>query len=357
MWTTSAWAPSTPRPQARPPPVGPRAGGLRLGHTRVPVLRDQQESTARTSWPSLYGRGRCARMRVARDLRRQGPRARRAHPARPGAATLLNSDGRSSPAVDAPQQPWSASARHGPASRRLWPTLASRLGPLGEHRRRVPLRVAVAVALVLALGVCVGLATVHDLSSHGGCVPAGCSWWSSSWRSPGACGVAAVSAVLGPEALLAFQIIVTCLALVVAAVAGRGCVRSSRSDSPDGCSGSWCGSWVASRRAGWRQTKRCDRLRPAMAGAPYELHRDQLPGTAATWPRFAPPSSASKTVIEKDKSAGTASTSLHTHKAVLRPDLLSRYAKAPAGSGLSVERRRGGLPAPSRGRQKRSSPH
>jgi len=80
----------------------------------------------------------------------------------------------------------------------------------------VPLRVAVAVALLLALGVCVGLATVHDLSSHGGSLPGGLflagvlvalawgMWERRYW------------AVLGFEALLAFQIIVTSLALVVA---------------------------------------------------------------------------------------------------------------------------------------------
>ena len=80
----------------------------------------------------------------------------------------------------------------------------------------MPLRVAVAVALLLALGVCVGLATVHDLSSHGGSLPGGLflagvlvalawgMWERRYW------------AVLGFEALLAFQIIVTSLALVVA---------------------------------------------------------------------------------------------------------------------------------------------
>ena len=94
------------------------------------------------------------------------------------------------------------------------PSLA--LQPLGEDERPVPLRVAVAVAVLLALGVCIGLATVHDLASHGGSVPGGvflavvlgglawgmweCRYW----------------AVLGFEALLAFQIIVTSLALVVA---------------------------------------------------------------------------------------------------------------------------------------------
>ena len=90
------------------------------------------------------------------------------------------------------------------------------LQPLGEHERPAPLRVAVAVALLLALGICVGLATVHDLSGHGGSVPGGVflvgvlaalawgMWQRRYW------------AVLGFEALLAFQIIVTSLALVVA---------------------------------------------------------------------------------------------------------------------------------------------
>jgi hypothetical protein len=90
------------------------------------------------------------------------------------------------------------------------------LRPLGEHERPVPLRVAVAVALLLALGVCVGLATVNNLASHGGSLPGGVflvgvlaalawgMWQRRYW------------AVLGFEALLAFQIIVTSLALVVA---------------------------------------------------------------------------------------------------------------------------------------------
>jgi hypothetical protein len=90
------------------------------------------------------------------------------------------------------------------------------LQPLGEGERPASLRVAVAVALLLALGVCVSLATVHDLSSRGGSVPGGLflagvllglawgMWGRRYW------------AVLGFEALLAFQIIVTSLALVVA---------------------------------------------------------------------------------------------------------------------------------------------
>jgi hypothetical protein len=90
------------------------------------------------------------------------------------------------------------------------------LQPLGPRERPVPLRVAVVVALVLAVGVCVSLATVHNLSSHGGSVPGGLllagvllalAWGMYERR---------YWAVLGFEALLAFQIIVTSLALIVA---------------------------------------------------------------------------------------------------------------------------------------------
>jgi hypothetical protein len=88
--------------------------------------------------------------------------------------------------------------------------------PLGEDERPVALLIAVAVCILLALGVIAGAATVHDLSRHGGSLP-------------GAALLAVVLAllavgmyrrrywaVLGFEALLAFQILVTSLALVVA---------------------------------------------------------------------------------------------------------------------------------------------
>jgi hypothetical protein len=90
------------------------------------------------------------------------------------------------------------------------------LEPLGEGERPVALLVAVAVSVLLALGVIVGAATVHDLSRRGGSLP-------------GAVFLALVLALLGAgmyrrrywavlsfEALLAFQVIVTSLALVVA---------------------------------------------------------------------------------------------------------------------------------------------
>jgi hypothetical protein len=90
------------------------------------------------------------------------------------------------------------------------------LQPLGEHERPTPLLVAVAVAAALAIGVCISVATVHDLARHGGSLPGGLflagvlfllAWGMYQRR---------YWAVLGFEALLAFQIIVTSLALIVA---------------------------------------------------------------------------------------------------------------------------------------------
>jgi hypothetical protein len=90
------------------------------------------------------------------------------------------------------------------------------LSPLGEREWPTSLRIAIAVCIVLAVGVIAGAASVHDLSKHGGSLP-------------GAALLAVVLvllaqgmyrrrywAVLAFEALLAFQIIVTSLALVVA---------------------------------------------------------------------------------------------------------------------------------------------
>lgn len=90
------------------------------------------------------------------------------------------------------------------------------LQPLGEHERPAALLAAVGVAVALACAVLIGALTVSDLSSHGGSLPGGVF-------------IAAVLlllahgmyrrrhwALLGFQALLAFQIIVTSLALVVA---------------------------------------------------------------------------------------------------------------------------------------------
>jgi len=90
------------------------------------------------------------------------------------------------------------------------------LAPLGPSEWPIALRVAIVVCVVLAVAVIVGAASVHDLSRHGGSLP-------------GAALLAIVLALLAQgmyrhrywavlsfEALLAFQIIVTSLALVVA---------------------------------------------------------------------------------------------------------------------------------------------
>jgi hypothetical protein len=100
------------------------------------------------------------------------------------------------------------------------------LAPLGEDERPATLLAAVAVSALLAVGVVVGALTVHNLSSHGGSLAGGVF-------------IAAILAllaqgmyrrrywaVLGFEALLAFQVIVTSLALVVASTlaAAGGCL-------------------------------------------------------------------------------------------------------------------------------------
>ena len=102
------------------------------------------------------------------------------------------------------------------------------LTPLAEGERPPALIVAVAVCALLAAGVLAGSLSVHDLARHGGSLP-------------GALVLAAVLAlvawgmyrrrywaVLGFEALLAFQILVTSLALVVAStvIAAVGCLLS-----------------------------------------------------------------------------------------------------------------------------------
>ncbi len=94
--------------------------------------------------------------------------------------------------------------------------LRATLTPLGEAERPRPLLIAIAVAALLAVGIAVSVVTVHDLRRHGGSVPGGLFL---------ALVLAALAlgmyrrrywAVLGFEGLLAFQILVTSLALVVA---------------------------------------------------------------------------------------------------------------------------------------------
>jgi hypothetical protein len=90
------------------------------------------------------------------------------------------------------------------------------LQPLGEHERPTPLLVAVVVATALAIGVCISVATVHDLASHGGSLPGGLFLAGALFLLAWGMYQRRYWAVLGFEALLAFQIIVTSLALIVA---------------------------------------------------------------------------------------------------------------------------------------------
>jgi len=73
--------------------------------------------------------------------------------------------------------------------------LRAELEPLGEDERPPALRVAIAVCALLALAVILGATTIHNLNQHGGSLPGG---------------------VFLAVVLLAFQIIVTSLALIVA---------------------------------------------------------------------------------------------------------------------------------------------
>jgi hypothetical protein len=90
------------------------------------------------------------------------------------------------------------------------------LAPLGEHERPPALRVAIAVCAVLAVGVIAGAASVHDLSRHGGSLPGGVLLAVVLALLANGMYQRRYWAVLAFEALLAFQIIVTSLALVVA---------------------------------------------------------------------------------------------------------------------------------------------
>jgi hypothetical protein len=92
----------------------------------------------------------------------------------------------------------------------------AQLAPLGPDERPTALLVAVGVATALALGVLVGVATVHDLSKHGGSLPGGIFLAGVLLALAQGMYRRRYWAVLGFEALLAFQIIVTSLALVVA---------------------------------------------------------------------------------------------------------------------------------------------
>ena len=90
------------------------------------------------------------------------------------------------------------------------------LEPLAPGERPPALLVAVAVCVVLAVAVIVGALSVHDLSKRGGSLPGALVL--AALLVALAVGMARRRywAVLGFEALLAFQVIVTALALTVA---------------------------------------------------------------------------------------------------------------------------------------------
>ena len=102
------------------------------------------------------------------------------------------------------------------------------LAPLGEDERPAALLVAIGVCLLLALGVIVGAASVHDLSRHGGSVPGAAVLAVTLTLIAQGMYRRRYWAVLAFEALLAFQILVTSLALVVASTiaAAAACVLS-----------------------------------------------------------------------------------------------------------------------------------
>jgi hypothetical protein len=96
------------------------------------------------------------------------------------------------------------------------PPASAALTPLAEGERPAALLIAVAVAALLAIGVLTGALTIHDLRSHGGSLPGGV--FIAIVLAGLAVGMYRQRywAVLGFEALLAFQILVTSLALVIA---------------------------------------------------------------------------------------------------------------------------------------------
>jgi hypothetical protein len=92
--------------------------------------------------------------------------------------------------------------------------------------------------VLLAIAVIVGAATVHDLSRRGGSLPGGAFLTIVLLLLAQGMYRRRYWAVLGFEALLAFQIIVTSLALVVASTILAAASACSASGSAGGCSGS-----------------------------------------------------------------------------------------------------------------------
>jgi hypothetical protein len=106
--------------------------------------------------------------------------------------------------------------------------LRATLTPLAKGERPAALLVAIAVATLLAIAVAVGALSIHDLRSRGGSLPGGI--FLTVVLAALAVGMyrRRYWAVLGFEALLAFQILVTSLALVIATtiMAAAACLLS-----------------------------------------------------------------------------------------------------------------------------------
>lgn len=104
--------------------------------------------------------------------------------------------------------------------------LRAALVPLAPGERPAALAVAIVAAAALAVAVLVGAATIHDLSRHGGSLPG--ALFLAGVLAALTVGMARARywAVLGFEALLAFQILVASLALVLASslLAALACV-------------------------------------------------------------------------------------------------------------------------------------
>jgi hypothetical protein len=102
------------------------------------------------------------------------------------------------------------------------------LQPLAPGEWPVPLVIAIAVAALLALAVAISTASVHELNRHGGSLYGAAFLTLVLVALAGGMLQKRYWAVLGFEALLAFQVIVTSLALVVAStlLAAGLCVLS-----------------------------------------------------------------------------------------------------------------------------------
>jgi hypothetical protein len=102
------------------------------------------------------------------------------------------------------------------------------LSPLGEGEWPRALVVAIAICVLLAIAVLIGAASIHDLRRHGGSLPGAVLLANVLALLAQGMYRRRYWAVLSFEALLAFQIIVTSLALVVAStiLAGVICLVS-----------------------------------------------------------------------------------------------------------------------------------